>query len=91
VVPVATPSLGLGPTVLVGVPIAALIVFVPGLLAGGWPLALAALALLAMAAAVGYVLASLLWVGPPSGCSDGRRRTRCSGCSWACSSSRRSA
>jgi cytoskeletal protein CcmA (bactofilin family) len=53
------PSLGLGLAVLVGVPIAALIVFVLGLLAGGWPLALAALALLAMAAAVGYVLASL--------------------------------
>jgi len=53
------PSLGLGLAVLVGVPIAALIVFVLGLLAGGWPLALAGLALLAIAAAVGYVLASL--------------------------------
>jgi cytoskeletal protein CcmA (bactofilin family) len=52
-------SLGLGLAVLVGVPIVALIVFVLGLLAGGWPLALAALALLAIATAVGYVLAAL--------------------------------
>jgi hypothetical protein len=53
------PSLGLGLVVLVGVPILALAVFVLGLLAGGWPLALAALAVLAIAASVGYVLAAL--------------------------------
>jgi hypothetical protein len=53
------PSLGLGLAVLIGVPIAALVVFVLGLLVGGWPLALAALALLAIGAAVAYVLAAL--------------------------------
>lgn len=53
------PSLGLGLAVLIGVPIAALIVFVLGLLVGGWPLALAGLALLAIGAAVGYVLAAV--------------------------------
>jgi len=45
--------------VLIGVPIAALVVFVLGLVVGGWPLALAALALLAIGAAVGYVLAAV--------------------------------
>jgi cytoskeletal protein CcmA (bactofilin family) len=53
------PSLGLGLAVLIGVPIAALVVFVLGLLVGGWPLAPAALALLAIGAAVGYVLAAV--------------------------------
>lgn len=52
-------SLALGLAMLIGVPIAALIVFVVGLLVGGWPLSLAALALLAIAASVGYVLTSL--------------------------------
>jgi len=52
-------SLGLGLAVLIGVPILALIVFILGLLVGGWPLSLAALALLAIATAVGYVLAAL--------------------------------
>jgi cytoskeletal protein CcmA (bactofilin family) len=52
-------SLGLGLAVLIGVPIAALVVFVLGLLVGGWPLALAALAILAIGAAVGYVLAAV--------------------------------
>lgn len=52
-------SLGLGLALLVGVPILALIVFVLGLIVGGWPLSLAALALLAIAAAIGYVLAAL--------------------------------
>ena len=52
-------SLGLGLAMLVGVPIVALIVFVVGLLVGGWLLSLAALALLAMATAIGYVLASV--------------------------------
>ncbi len=55
--PLAT--LGLGLAVLIGVPIVALIVFVLGLLVGGWPLSLGALALLAIAMAVGYVLAAL--------------------------------
>jgi MFS family permease len=53
------PCLGLGLGMLVGVPIAALAVFVLGLLVGGWPLALAALALLAIGATVGYVLAAV--------------------------------
>lgn len=53
------PSVGLGLAVLIGVPIAALVAFVLGLLVGGWPLALAALALLAIGAAVGYVLAAV--------------------------------
>jgi cytoskeletal protein CcmA (bactofilin family) len=53
------PSLGLGLAVLIGIPIAALVVFVLGLLVGGWPLSLAALALLAIGAAVGYVLAAV--------------------------------
>ncbi|TMC02403.1 MAG: DUF342 domain-containing protein [Chloroflexi bacterium] len=53
------PSLGLGLAALVGVPVVALIVFVLGLLVGGWPLAVAALVLLTLAAAVGYVLAAL--------------------------------
>ena len=53
------PSLGLGLALLVGVPIVALIVFIVGLIVGGWPLSLAALALLAIAAAIGYVLAAL--------------------------------
>jgi cytoskeletal protein CcmA (bactofilin family) len=52
-------SLGWGLAVLVGVPIAAGIVFVLGLLVGGWPLSLAALALLAIATAIGYVLTAL--------------------------------
>jgi hypothetical protein len=52
-------SLGLGLGMLIGVPILALIIFVLGLLVGGWPLSLAALALLAIATAVGYVLAAL--------------------------------
>lgn len=52
-------SLGLGLTALVGVPIAALLVFVLGLLVGGWALSLAALAVLAIGAAAGYVLAAL--------------------------------
>jgi len=52
-------SLGLGVALLIGIPIAALIVFVIGLVVGGWPLSLAALALLAIATAVGYVLAGL--------------------------------
>ncbi|HSR22124.1 MAG TPA: hypothetical protein VLW53_01125 [Candidatus Eisenbacteria bacterium] len=52
-------SLGIGLAVLIGVPIAALIVFIVGLLVGGWPLSLAALALLGIAAAVGYVLSAL--------------------------------
>jgi cytoskeletal protein CcmA (bactofilin family) len=55
----ALPSLGLGLAVLIGVPIAALFVFVLGLLMGGWPLALAGLSLLAIGAAVGYVLSSV--------------------------------
>jgi hypothetical protein len=45
--------------VLIGVPIVAVIVFVLGLLVGGWPLSLAALALLAIATAIGYVLTAL--------------------------------
>jgi cytoskeletal protein CcmA (bactofilin family) len=49
-------SLGTGVAVLFGVPIVALFVFVLGLLVGGWPLSLAALAVLAIASAVGYVL-----------------------------------
>lgn len=53
------PSLGLGLALLVGVPIVALIGFIVGLIVGGWPLSLAALALLAIAAAIGYVLAAL--------------------------------
>jgi len=52
-------SAGLGMALLIGVPIAALVVFVLGLLVGGWPLALAALALLAIGVAVGYVLAAV--------------------------------
>ena len=56
------PSLGLGLAVMVGAPIAALIVFVLGLLVGGWPLGIAVLALLAIAVAIGYVL-SALFVG----------------------------
>ncbi|HXM57695.1 MAG TPA: hypothetical protein VOB72_20020 [Candidatus Dormibacteraeota bacterium] len=56
------PSVGLGLAVLFGVPIAALIVFVLGLLVGGWALALAALAVLAIATAIGYVV-SALFVG----------------------------
>jgi cytoskeletal protein CcmA (bactofilin family) len=53
------PSLGLGLAALIGIPIAALIVFLLGLVVGGWPLSLAALALLAIGAAVGYVLAAV--------------------------------
>lgn len=52
-------SLGLGLALLIGIPIVALIIFTLGLLVGGWPLSLAALALLAIAAAVGYVLAAV--------------------------------
>jgi len=55
-------SLALGLVMLFGVPIVALAVFIIGLLVGGWPLSLAALALLAIGTAVGYVL-SALFVG----------------------------
>jgi putative flippase GtrA len=41
------------------VPIVALGIFVLGLIVGGWPLSLAAVALLAIAMAVGYVVAAL--------------------------------
>ena len=52
--PWASLLVGLG--LLVGVPIVAIIAFVIGLIVGGWWLALAALALYAIALAVGYVL-----------------------------------
>jgi cytoskeletal protein CcmA (bactofilin family) len=53
-------SLGLGVALAVLVPMAAALVFAIGLFMGGWPLGLAAVALLAMALAVGYVLAAFL-------------------------------
>ncbi len=55
-------SLGLGVVLLIGIPILAFIVFVIGLLVGGWWLALIALALYAVALVVAYVV-SALFVG----------------------------
>lgn len=55
-------SLGLGIVLLIGIPILAFVIFVVGLLVGGWWLALIALALYALALVVAYVL-SALFVG----------------------------
>ena len=52
-------SLGIGAALLIGVPIVALIIFVIGLIVGGWWLGVAAIALYAIALAVAYVLAAL--------------------------------
>jgi cytoskeletal protein CcmA (bactofilin family) len=52
-------SLGVGFGLLIGVPIAAVLVFVLGILLGGWMLGLALLASYAMACAVGYALAAM--------------------------------
>lgn len=52
-------SLGLGIVLLVSVPLAALVLFVAGLVVGGWWLGLLALALYGSALACGYVLVGL--------------------------------
>lgn len=52
-------SLGAGFGLVVGVPIVALLVFVVGLILGGWPLGVALLALYAMAYAIGCVFAAM--------------------------------
>jgi cytoskeletal protein CcmA (bactofilin family) len=52
-------SLGAGFALVVGVPIVAILVFVVGLIVGGWPLGLALLALYAMAYAIGCVFAAM--------------------------------
>jgi hypothetical protein len=51
-------SLGLGFVLLVGVPMLAIMVFVAGLFVGGWWLALMLLALYAISATIGYVIAA---------------------------------
>lgn len=52
-------SLGLGFAFLVGVPVAAVLLFVVGLVVGGWWLALAALGLCTIALPVGYAVGGL--------------------------------
>ena len=53
-------SLGLGFALLIGVPVAALLVFILGIILGGWMLAFALLAIYAMACATGAAFAAML-------------------------------
>jgi hypothetical protein len=53
-------SLGLGFALLIGVPVAALMVFILGVILGGWMLAFALLALYAMLCATGAAFAAML-------------------------------
>jgi cytoskeletal protein CcmA (bactofilin family) len=53
-------SLGLGVEVLIGVPIAAILIFILGLFVGGWWLALFGLAAYILACIVGFVISGLL-------------------------------
>lgn len=53
-------SLGIGLALLVGVPIVAVLLAIVGILVGGWMLAFALLALLAMACAIGVTVAAMV-------------------------------
>ena len=53
-------SLGLGFVLFIAVPIVAIVVFILGIIVGGWMLGLALLALYAIACAVGYTFAAIL-------------------------------
>jgi cytoskeletal protein CcmA (bactofilin family) len=53
-------SLGIGAAILVGVPIAAIIVFIAGIFVGGWWLALALVVAYLLALALGYVVSGYL-------------------------------
>ena len=71
-------SLGLGIALLIGVPIAALLVFVVGLFVGGWWLALILLALYGIALVLSVAVAGLFlgrWILEPTRPTNGRRGT----------------
>ena len=53
-------SLGVGFALFIGVPIVAIVVFILGIIVGGWMLGVALLAMYAMACAAGYTFAAML-------------------------------